>query len=276
MRMMFICVLLLYSFTGYNQPTDYSFSPLSQKKEKQPVGWLYGSFGWHRIWYTRSSIHFIDNKTSNYDFSLIKAKGIDDDDLNIGQGIDAPQWSLRFGYLLNKKNGWGVELSYDHAKYILEQGQRVRLKGNIYGQSFDKDTIISPDFIEYEHTDGANYYMLNIVKRKILYTSAKMHVLDLLVKAGAGPVIPRTESKIMGNHYNEHYHISGFVGGVESSLRYELFKKIFTELSVKGVYARYNDVLLWGDGRASQHWWSLQALFTLAYQLPLNKKNSTH
>ncbi|MGQ0737915.1 MAG: hypothetical protein ACT4OJ_02540 [Bacteroidota bacterium] len=269
---MAIFVFSLLSATGITaQPVDYNAAPV--QKNKTVKGWLYGSFGWHRIYFTNSTIHFRNNKSQQYDFRLIRAKAVDDNDLNIGEGIDAPQWSLRFGFLFNSKGGWGIEWSYDHAKYVLKQGQRVRLRGNISGQQYDTDSILHPSFIEYEHTDGANYYMLNLVRRNNLFTSKKNRHTDLLLKAGAGIVIPRTESRIMGGYYNEHYHISGWLAGAEGSLRQELLKNIFAELSLKGVYADYSDVLLWGGGRASQHWWSFQYLMTVTYQFAVKKKN---
>ena len=261
-------IFFLGVFSGTSQPVNYN-SPAPVKNTTK--GWLYGSFGWHRIYYTNSTIRFQSKKTADYDFRLIKAKAIDDNDIRVGRGIDAPQWSLRFGYI-NQRKSWGIELNYDHAKYLLKRGQTVRIQGTINGIYYNKDTVIDPDFLQYEHTDGANYYMLNFLKRqKLSKDSREKHELDILFKAGAGLVIPRTESRIMGNSYNEHYHISGYVAGIESSLRYEPVRNIFAELSVKGVFARYSDVLLYGNGRASQQWWSGQWLFTLAYQLPVKK-----
>jgi hypothetical protein len=262
--------LTLCCFAANSQQPVYEYPHPS--KNKLIKGWFYGSFGWHRIYYTHSTIYFRNNNELNYDFKLIRAKARDDNDLNIGKGIDAPQWSLRFGYLFNHQKGWGIEWSYDHAKYVLRQGQQVRLKGNINGQYFDRDTLIHPDFIEYEHTDGANYYMLNLVKRILLHSNKKGRQLDILNKAGAGLVIPRTDSRILGWHYNEHYHVSGWLAGMESTLRYELLKNFFAELSAKLVYARYSDVLLSGGGRANQNWWSFQYLFTAGYQLPVASK----
>lgn len=269
--MAILSFLLLFWLCSGSQQTNYN-SP-APVKSKTVKGWFYGSFGWHRIYYTPSTIHFKNNKSQQYDFRIIRARAVDDNDLNIGQGIDAPQWSLRFGFLFNNKKGWGIEWSYDHAKYIINQGQRIRLQGNISGQPYNTDTMIHPSFIEYEHTDGANYYMLNLVKRNNLFTSKKNRHTDWLLKAGAGIVIPRTESRIMGAYYNEHYHISGWLAGAEGSLRQELLKNFFTELSVKAVYADYRDVLLGGGGRASQNWWSFQYLFTVAYQFAVFTQN---
>lgn len=255
-RLVLICFLFFF------------FLQLEGVAQNKPTrGWFYTSFGWHRIYYTNSTIHFQNNTNPNFDFRLIKAKAIDDNDLAVGKGHEPPQWSIRLGYLINNKKQTGMELSYDHAKYVLKQGQTLRLIGTINGIYYDKDTLIHRDFIEYEHTDGANYYMFSLVKRIQLQKKSN-HILDLLCKAGAGLVIPRTDSKMFGFSYDKRYHISGYVAGLEGNLRYELIKNLFAELSTKVVFARYGDVLLYGEGRAKQQWLSGQLLFTLAYQIP--------
>jgi len=70
----------------------------------------------------------------------------------------------------------------------------------------------------------------------------------------------------MGNHANKKYHISGYVAGVESGLQAIWLKNIITEITCKGVYANYSDVLLPGQGKASQQWLSFQYLFMIGYQ----------
>ena len=228
---------------------------------------VYFNFGWHRIFYTNSTIHFQDHQTANYDFKLIKAKAIDDNDLQIGKHVDAPQFSVKLGLFFKKDPDNGIEISFDHAKYILKQWQQVHLLGTIDDVYYNKDTILAPYFVKYEHTDGANYYMVNFVKRKQLLQSKNgKHELDLLLKPGAGIVRPRTESTIMGKHANKRYHVSGYVAGLESGLRATVFKNILAEITCKGAYANYYDVLLVGDGKASQHWWSFQYLFLIGYQ----------
>src|SRR5688572_11422727 len=86
-------------------------------KNKEPRGTIYGSMGFHRVFFTNSDIHFHDTKTANYDFTLYKVKAKDDNNFHLGQGIDAPQYSVRLGYLFNNKKGLGIEFSFDHVKY---------------------------------------------------------------------------------------------------------------------------------------------------------------
>ena len=248
--------------------------PTSKDKNSRNNSSVYFNFGWHRIFYTNSTIHFRNDQSANYDFKLIKAKAIDDNDLQIGKHVDAPQFTVKLGWFFKKNPNNGIEISFDHAKYILKQWQQVRLQGTIDDIYYDKDTLLAPYFIKYEHTDGANYYMLNFVKRKQLLQSKNgKHELDLLIKPGAGIVRPRTESTIMEEHANKRYHISGYVAGIESGLRAVVFKNILAEITCKGAYANYFDVLLAGSGKASQQWWSFQYLFLIGYQF--GKQNKT-
>ena len=69
-------------------------------------GSLYFGFGFHRIFYSGSDIHFRDQKTADYDFTLFNVKAGDDNSFNFGEGIDAPQYSYRTGYYFNKKRYW--------------------------------------------------------------------------------------------------------------------------------------------------------------------------
>lgn len=63
--------------------------------------------------------------------------------------------------------------------------------------------------------------------------------MQLLLKAGAGPVIPKTNSTIMGKHRDDKYKISGFVVALEGGLLYDVSGLLFVEANVKGAYADY-------------------------------------
>jgi hypothetical protein len=231
---------------------------------------IYASFGWHRIFYTNSTIRFQDRTTSNYDFSILKAKGVDDNDIQIGKGIESPQFTIKLGYFFRKHPHSGIELSYDHAKYVLVTNQRIHLQGSINNVYYDRDTILNSDFIEYEHTDGVNYYMLSFIKRKSIGPlRTKNHRAEWMIKPGGGLLIPRSETRMMGSHRNDKYHISGYVFGIESGIRFETARNLFAETGIKFAYARFTDVLLFGSGRAKQSWGSFQYLFLLTYDFRL-------
>lgn len=235
-------------------------------------GTVYVAAGYNLDWFTRSNIHFIDYTTDHYDFTLYKVKAEDRPGLEnlLEQDITVPQYSFRLGYWLNNKADLAIEINYDHVKYVMIQDQVVHMTGYFRGAYYDQDTTLIEDFIRYEHTNGANYAMLNIVKRfNIWHAPNEHHWVSAVGKAGAGFVLPRTDSFIAGHRRNDTYHVAGYVAGVDVGIRYDFLRYFFLETSMKGCIANYADVLLYGDGKASQHWLSAEYIFTLGLQAPL-------
>ena len=266
MHRLLFCLILLFPLCVFAQDS----LPIKHKEHK---GTIYGGMGFHRVFFTNSDISFRGSKTMDYDFTLYKVKAKDDNNFLLGQGIDAPQYSVRIVYIFNNVKGLGVEFSFDHVKYIATQGQKVHIKGQINGKALDKDTTITSDFLEYEHTDGANYYMLNFVKRKaLLHSENQKHWLYLVLKPGAGIVLPRSDTRIFGYGRNDKYHLAGYVIGIDGSLRYDFFKNFYLETGARTAYAKYSDVLLYGDGRAKQHWFSLQLMMVAGFRFGVAEK----
>ncbi|HUM45742.1 MAG TPA: hypothetical protein PLD84_02365 [Chitinophagales bacterium] len=235
-------------------------------------GTLYVTAGYNLDWFSTSNIHFEDHTTDDYDFTLYKVKAEDRPGLKdlFHEDITIPQYSFRIGYWFNNKKDLAVEINYDHVKYVMIEGQRVHMTGSFRGEFYDQDTTLIHNFIRYEHTNGANYAMLDVVKRfNILHSNNQLHWLSAVAKAGGGFVLPRTDSWISGHHRDDTYHVAGFVVGGEVGLRYDFLKYAFLETTMKGCYANYFDVLLYGDGKASQHWWSAEYIFTLGLQIPV-------
>ncbi len=222
----------------------------AQKAKKDGI--FYFSFGTHRAFYTNSDIRLVRNAPPNFDFTLYKVKA--HDDLALGT---APQYSYNFGYYSYKKK-IGIEYHFDHLKYKVQQNQAVRVKGYIGSQELDKDTVLGRDFVKLEHTDGANYAMINIVKFFTLHQSKDgINKLDLFVKAGGGVVVPKTNSIILGVHNDDRYAFSGYVAGLEPGLRYNFLKNFFAQASFKGAYANYNHFRI-AYGYGKQQWFSGQ------------------
>ncbi len=63
--------------------------------------------------------------------------------------------------------------------------------------------------------------MISVVKQQNLISSRNgNHSLSALFKAGAGGLVPKTDSYIMGNHNDGPFQLSGFVIGASLNLRY--------------------------------------------------------
>ena len=274
-------ILLFVTATFYFLPNQILSQNEVNTKPKQK-GNLYISWGYNREAYTRSTIHFrndgnpaLNDQFGKYDFKIYKAKAEDRSDFNSlsdWKNITIPQFSCRIGYFFNNKQDEGFELNYDHAKYVVSEGQKVRIKGEAFGVSFDKDTILNSRYIHFEHTDGANFMMFNYLKRWKFWTSKNLKSnFGLVLKPGLGFVLPRTDVTLFGNRLNNDWHIAGFVLGAETGARLELFNYFCAELTGKLGYANYISCLVQGkgNGKASHQFGFAETIFTVGFQYPL-------
>nr|MBA3971987.1 hypothetical protein [Bacteroidota bacterium] len=182
--------------------------------------------------------------------------------------LTIPQYVYRLGYFFNDK--YGIEINFDHVKYVMNDYQTLRVKGTIHGKYIDKDTTISPvDFLRFEHTDGANFLMLNFMRRLQLFQSKNnKHKLSAIGKIGGGIVIPRTDVTLFGNRVDNRFHIAGYCAGTEVGIRYEAYKYFFMEYTGKGVFANYTKVLTVGSGEAHHYFWTFENILVLGVQIP--------
>jgi hypothetical protein len=209
---------------------------------------MYIQWGYNTEWYTKSTIHF---KLGNGDdFKLIKAKANDRPDLSAVYEkpveISIPQYNYRMGFYLNKKHTRALELNFDHIKYIVTDGQKVRVRGYINKQVVDGDSILDPNsFLHFEHTDGGNLLHLNYVQQNtILMNKANTRPLvNLIWKVGAGINIPRTDFTYRGDRFNNDFHVAGYNISAEAGARYYFAKKWFIEGTAKSGYVKYLNAL---------------------------------
>lgn len=238
-------------------------------------GILYASWGYNRDWFTTSDLHFQNSGTDNYDFTLYDVKATDRPQFNeiirtaIQGDFSIPQYVYRVGYYFNKDRNLGVELNFDHSKYLMVQDQLVRIKGHIRGTQLDGDTVLYSHFLQFEHTNGANFLIGNIIKqKKIFMSNSRKHWLSIVIKAGAGIVIPKTDVTLFGTRIDNRFHIAGWIAGAETGLRYD-FGHFFAEATMKGVYANYSNVLVIGTGKAHHRFGCFQAILNAGYQFSL-------
>lgn len=281
-RIILLFCFALFSISSFSQVEDTNKNLsdnalptlLPAKKQK---GSLYLLWGYTRCAYSKSNIHFVDNSNdyhpatgryNQYDFTIYDAKATDRSDFNLIKdvvNITVPQFVCRVGYYLNNKKDFAIEINYDHAKYVVNNYQTVRVKGTFNGNYVDKDTIMDPDnFLHFEHTDGANFWMFNFVKRWKLYEPSKLFNVGFVVKPGAGFVYPRTDVTLFGERLNNKWHIAGWIVGVESGLRIEFLKHGIIEFVGKGSFADYTHVLVLGkSGKANHHFFTGQLSLTI-------------
>lgn len=223
------------------------FNAQAQDKPQRFTG-MYVQWGYNTEWYTRSNINF--NMANGDRFKLHNAKAHDSPDLDaiveVPLQISIPQYNYRFGFYLNKTKTRAIELNFDHIKYVVTDGQQVKVSGTIDGKPVNGDSILNPaTFLHLEHTDGGNLLHLNYVQQHSILknTSKSRDLVTLLWKAGAGINIPRTDFTYRGDRLNNKFHIAGYNVSAEAGARIYPFKKVFLEFTGKTGYVKYVNAL---------------------------------
>ncbi len=273
-KKIFLLSLLLVNFS-FLQSQEIQQIPIKRK------GSFYIGWGYNKDWFSKSDIHLkntsndynpFTGKPDNYDFTVYRAKAKDRPGFRdiMRTDLSIPQYVYRVGYYFNDKHNLGIEINFDHVKYVMIDNQTLRVKGTIHGQYIDKDTLVRPeDFLHFEHTNGANFLMLNFMKRERIFASKnERHQLFAIAKPGIGIVIPKTEVVLFGQEMDNRFHIAGYCAGLETGFRYEAFKYIYLEYTGKVSFAHYTNVLVIGSGKANHHFWTLENILVLGLQVP--------
>ena len=259
-------IFFILSFLYYNPA--YS----QEAKVKKPKGNLYISWGYNKDWFSKSDLHFASKSNNDFDFIVYDAVAHDRPNFDkvFNSAISIPQFIYRVGYSFARHPDMGIEIGFDHAKYIMTQNDVLHVKGKIHENFIDKDTLVSPEFLRFEHTNGANFLMISFFRKyNILNNASGKSELFAIVKPGAGIVIPQSEVALFGVDQNNNYHIAGYVTGLDLELRYEFKKHFIAETGFKGVYANYLDVLSVADSKANHHFFCAEWLISIGYQFSL-------
>ncbi|MEO8146622.1 MAG: hypothetical protein ABI723_03240 [Bacteroidia bacterium] len=241
------------------------------KAKKVKKHYIYFAWGYNKDWFSKSTIHFKSGSASDfpYDFSWIKVKAHDYPGFeNIFKGnISIPQYAYRFGYMVNAKKGIGVEYAFDHAKYIVTQEQTFHVNGKINNDYYDEFTNYAKEEMHFEHTNGANFAMLNVFKEKIFYASKNQKFeMAYIVKAGGGVVIPKTDVTLFGERLDNRFHVAGYIFGVEGGVTLNFWRNIFLSPTFKAAYANYDNALTVDNGRAHHYFYAYEAILVAGYK----------
>ncbi|MBC7391228.1 MAG: hypothetical protein H7329_18650 [Opitutaceae bacterium] len=219
-------------------------------------------------------MRFRNSETDNYDFTFKNAHASDKPDMEYFYKIKVmtvPQYNFHIGYFFNNKRNFGIELSWDHLKYVVNDYQSMFVSGNVRGHAINKDTVVTPDFVHLQHTNGNNYLMINMLKRTD-FVKKKNIKISAIGKVGAGPLVSYTISSVLGNYDKGAFYYHGMVYGLSTTLRLELLKYFFIETSLQGAFANYTNTRLGADhkGLATHRFFSLQYMYGAGLTLPLS------
>jgi len=211
------------------------------------------SWGGNREKFSHSDIHFFGD---NYNFVVSDAKAHDKpkgwhiDYVNPSK-MTIPQTNLKLGYFVTDK--YSVSIGVDHMKYVMTQNQTVNITGVIDGNPpfnggyVNTPTVLTEDFLMFEHTDGLNYIYTEVARQDDIshwfgIKNTDKFQVNINEGLGFGFLYPKTNTTLMGKERHDDFHISGYGTSIKAGLNFTLFKYFTIEGGLKGGYINMPDI----------------------------------
>src|SRR5258708_25016299 len=105
--------------------------------------------------------------------------------------LTIPQYDMTVGYFFNNKHDLGIEVGWNHLKYVVTDWQMAHIKGQIHGAPIDTMMALDPRFLHIQHTNGNNYLLFSLVKRQSIFINRSIKI-NAIAKVGGGPLISYT------------------------------------------------------------------------------------
>lgn len=237
--------------------SQYAFSQeevkVQEKYTAHNKGKFYVSWGGNRESYSKSDVTF---KGDNYNFTVEnmkahdKPKGWHIDYLNPTR-MTIPQTNFRLGYFISDK--YSVSVGWDHMKYVMTQNQTANITGTIAtNEGFDgtynhTPTVMTEEFLTYEHTDGLNYVNAELarhddISKLFSIGNTDKIQINLSEGLGAGVLYPKTNTKLMGRNRYDEFHVSGYGLSAKAALNITFLKYFYIQGELKGGYINMQDI----------------------------------
>ena len=266
-----------YKTIAQQDNTDSNSIDKAKEKTKNK-GKIYFYWGWNISQYSSSDIRFYGD---NYDFTVQNAKARDKVTKPVGydkylnpSNMTIPQTNARLGYYFH--DNWNASIGLDHMKYVVTQFQTAKVSGDINltsqnegitsfnGVYNNTDTILSEEFVSFEHTDGLNYINLEVARVDNLGDYIGLNPdkiqINLTEGLGAGVLIPKTNAKILGKERHDEFHLSGYGISLKGGVNITFFKYFFIQAEAKAGFINLPDIRTTGDStdKAKQHFFFSQ------------------
>ena len=204
-------------------------------------GSWYVYWGWNEDHYTRSDIRFTGE---GYDFTLQGVRGVQRQAPFTAREflnpftVTIPQFNFRVGRYV--RPDLDVSIGMDHMKYVVKQGQTVGVRGEIAGTGTEHDGVyegqpkqIRRDWLQFEHTDGLNYFHVDLRKHHRL-VAWRFVDLEAFEGGGVGVLTPRTDATIFGRDRHDRYRLAGYALAGVGGLNLTLWRYAFVQCELKG------------------------------------------
>ncbi len=225
----------------------------NEKYTAHNKGKFFISWGGNRETYSKSDVTF---KGDDYNFTLQnviahdKPKGYNIDYINPAR-MTIPQTNFRMGYFIN--DHYSIAIGLDHMKYVMDQYKAVNLNGyypnvGAFGEVLpNNQVLLTPEFLQYEHTDGLNYINTEFSRHDDVSQILKIKNTDkiqvnLTEGLGTGILYPKTNTTLLGKDRHDDFHTSGFGVSLKSGLNITFFKHFYIQGELKGGYINMQDI----------------------------------
>jgi len=268
----FFAMPFLFAFSlstfATNNNLDLTKKNKSHHAKKNPSWYI--SWGYNKDFWSNSDIN-ISQPSLHNNFTVNNVRAGDDPEWNTGlfnKSLMGPQYNIRIGHYLNPQHTWGVELSFDHAKYNTNINQIANISGTVNGQPFNQNQVLTRQYFYYALHNGANLLMLNLVRRKSIFDFYRTNLeFALIGKIGAGVMLPHPENTIMGNTvtmgqksllnvgiHHGWWQFGGWTAGVEVGVQMLVHHRVYLELTDKEAVVTLANIQVY-QGSASQDMW---------------------
>ncbi|NDP27311.1 MAG: hypothetical protein GZ087_07800 [Flavobacterium sp.] len=217
-------------------------------KGKFTIAW-----GGNREVFSHSDIHFVGN---DYNFVVQNAvahdkpKGWSSDYITPG-AMTTPQTNFKLGYFITDK--YSLSIGEDHMKYVMTQNQTANVTGVIDGNPpfnggyANAPTIMTEEFLMFEHTDGLNYIYTELARQDDISSwfgikNTDKFQVNINEGFGFGLLYPKTNTTLMGKERHDDFHISGYGTSLKGGINLTIFKYFTIEGDVKGGYINMPDI----------------------------------
>lgn len=120
------------------------------------------------------------------------------------RSFDGPlYYGLRAGYYLPQLSFLGFESEFIHLKVFSDPQQTVRVSGQHRNVPLNREMLLGEIVQQYSISHGVNLLLFNIAARRRMPRDGR---LTLTARAGIGPTLPHTESRIE-DQAQEQYEI---------------------------------------------------------------------
>ena len=249
MKKIFITMLL-----GISTLTTFAQNASTERYTTYNKGKFFFYWGGNRAYYTNSDITFSGN---NYNFTIKDVEAVDKPK---GWHIDyinplrmtIPQTNFHIGYHIS--DHYTISAGVDHMKYVMKNGQTVKMNGYINGSNTshdgtynNTDKLLSEDFLTFEHTDGLNYVVvegarIDDISRLFGIRNTDILQVNLTEGLGFGALYPKTNTKLLNKERYDEFHIAGTGVNAKAGLHLTFFKYFLIIGELKGGYINMYDV----------------------------------